>query len=315
MDIKVSVIVPMYNVEKYLCQCLDSLICQTLREIEIICVDDGSPDQCADIVEEYRLHDNRIKLIRQENMGLSAARNAGVAAAGGEYLYFIDSDDWLDADALTECYNAAHEYNSDVVFFDAVSYNEIGPVGEMITSYDRRRQMGFCAYKSIRADMMFELMLGTGGYLPAVVLNFISMSLYKECNMSFKVGLIHEDELFTPQLYAYAQKMIYIPESFYHRRVRSGSIMTTVTKQTTIRSIKYIISELLEYAHTLNKRRQELIEWRCVQLFNYLKDIEGRDFMDSELYISLKAKNDRKSLLRRLRKWYLIHIYTRYMVS
>ena len=92
---EVSVIIPIYNTEQYLAECLDSVVNQTLSDIEIICVDDGSPDRSIDILMEYAAKDDRIQIIRQENKGLPAARNAGLRVASGDYVYFVDSDDML----------------------------------------------------------------------------------------------------------------------------------------------------------------------------------------------------------------------------
>lgn len=120
----VSIIVPIYNVEQYLTECLDSLVNQTLRDIEIICVNDGSPDHSADIVRRYMHLDARITLIEQENRGLSGARNTGLRVAKGEYVYFMGSDDWLEADAMDICYNVAKKDRIDVVFFDAQVFKD-----------------------------------------------------------------------------------------------------------------------------------------------------------------------------------------------
>ena len=112
---KVSVIIPVYNVEKYLRQCLDSVVNQTLQDIEIICVNDGSTDNSAQILEEYRFKDKRIKVINKTNGGLSSARNAGLKIAQGEFIGFTDSDDYLDLNFYESLYNRAKETNSDIV--------------------------------------------------------------------------------------------------------------------------------------------------------------------------------------------------------
>ena len=104
-NVKISIIVPVFNVEKYLSECLNSLINQTLKDIEIICVDDGSTDSSPSILEEFRNKDERIKVIRQENSGVSVARNNGLAIAQGEYVGFVDSDDWVDADFFEKLYS------------------------------------------------------------------------------------------------------------------------------------------------------------------------------------------------------------------
>ena len=112
---KVSVIIPVYNVEKYLSECLDSVVNQTLKDIEIICVNDGSPDGSAEILEEYAQKDNRIKVITQENRGVSEARNSGLKIASGEYIAFLDSDDYIDLKFFEQLYKRGIESNSDVV--------------------------------------------------------------------------------------------------------------------------------------------------------------------------------------------------------
>ena len=117
MDAKkplISVIVPVYNVEKYLPKCLDSLLAQTWQELEIIVVDDGSPDNSWDIMQEYARRDSRVRPIRQKNGGLSAARNAGVEAARGEWIGFLDSDDYVAPEMYERLYRAAAEQGAQM---------------------------------------------------------------------------------------------------------------------------------------------------------------------------------------------------------
>ena len=114
--IKISVIVPVYNVEDYLKECLDSIINQTLKEIEILCIDDCGTDNSIDILREYSKKDNRIKIIsHKENKGLGPARNTGINEAKGEYISFIDSDDFISKDYYENLYNTAKKYDSDIV--------------------------------------------------------------------------------------------------------------------------------------------------------------------------------------------------------
>ncbi len=122
--IKVSVVIPIWNTEHYLEKCLESLIHQTLEEIEIICVNNGSSDSCAKILEDYRKNDDRIKIITIEHGYLSDARNLGIKEATGEYLYCIDSDDWLELTALEKWYNQAKSKNADVVLIQEKRLSE-----------------------------------------------------------------------------------------------------------------------------------------------------------------------------------------------
>lgn len=136
--LKVSVIIPVYNVEAYLRQCLDSVVNQTLREIEIICVDDGSTDKSAAILKEYAAKDGRIKVLTQSNTGAGAARNAGIARATGEWITFCDADDWIEPDAIEKMVAAAQREDADCVCCGMIRdnvdgksiprpYDEIGP--------------------------------------------------------------------------------------------------------------------------------------------------------------------------------------------
>ena len=118
---KISIIVPVYNVEKYLKECLDSLINQTLEDIEIICINDGSTDNSLAILEEYQKKDSRIKVFSQRNQGVSAARNLGIEKATGEYLTFLDSDDRLELNTCEILYKETIAKNSDFLFFGLVN--------------------------------------------------------------------------------------------------------------------------------------------------------------------------------------------------
>lgn len=113
---KVSIVAPIYNVEPYLRKCVDSILAQTLENIEVILVDDGSPDCCGKIADEYAENDRRVKVIHQENAGLGPARNTGIASARGEYIGFVDSDGWVDPQMFEELYNAVVRCNADICF-------------------------------------------------------------------------------------------------------------------------------------------------------------------------------------------------------
>ena len=122
--IKVSVVIPIYNVEKYIEGCLKSICNQTLKDIEILCINDGTPDKSMKIVEKIAKKDKRIKIINKENGGLSSARNAGIDNAKGKYIYFIDSDDQLKENALEILYNKMEEEKLETLFFDAENVYE-----------------------------------------------------------------------------------------------------------------------------------------------------------------------------------------------
>ncbi len=122
----ISVIIPIYNSEKYLKKCIESIVKQTYKDLEIILVNDGSTDSCGKICDDYAENDNRIKVIHQENRGLSAARNAGLKVASGEYITFVDSDDYIENDTYESVFTAIEQFGSDLVFFREKSVDESG---------------------------------------------------------------------------------------------------------------------------------------------------------------------------------------------
>lgn len=279
----VSIIVPIYNVEQYLAECLDSLMNQTLRDIEIICVNDGSQDNSADIVRKYMQADSRIKLIEQENCGLSGARNAGLKVAKGEYVYFMDSDDWLEHDAMDVCYQKAIRGNVDVVLFDALSFVDgVEKCSEEIQNdYNRSKLLQSYANQAMPAKQLFKQMIQTGAMRASACLNFIRRELLMKNNLDFKEGLIHEDELFTPQLYALANTMMYIPRMFFHRRVRQGSIMTSVKIEKTLDVLQYIIVELCKFAKAHSSARTVVL-LRCYDLFSHAENLK-QDYLKQQI--------------------------------
>ena len=123
-EIKVSVVIPVYNTEKYVREAVESIMNQTLRELEIIIINDGSTDNSLQVAEELAAADSRIQVYSQTNRGLSMARNAGITHAHGRYIYFMDSDDLLEKDAMELCYSKCEEKELDFVFFDAQSFFE-----------------------------------------------------------------------------------------------------------------------------------------------------------------------------------------------
>ena len=143
---KISVVVPVYKVEKYLNQCVKSILSQTFTDFELILVDDGSPDSCPDMCDAWAEKDSRVKVIHKENGGLSSARNAGVAAAQAEYIAFVDSDDWVEQDFLKTLYEAAVVYGADMVQcnYQTVSQHETVPVmspGFMLYEQDNMKNL------------------------------------------------------------------------------------------------------------------------------------------------------------------------------
>ena len=210
---KVSVIVPIYKVEAYLDKCIESIVEQTYTDLEIILVDDGSPDNCPTICDAWVAKDCRIKVIHKPNGGLSDARNAGLAVATGEYCAFVDSDDLLHPDYIGDMLEAAGRYGALLVACDLSEF----PDGEVpAMQFDKAT-----ALKSAAAALE-ELTSGVG--VRAVAWNKLYHRTLLE-NEHFPVGRHHEDEFFTYRIIHKAGSVAWVAGVRYFYRQRAGSIM------------------------------------------------------------------------------------------
>ncbi|MDR2570125.1 MAG: glycosyltransferase [Oscillospiraceae bacterium] len=226
-EIKVSIIIPVYNVEQYLRECLDSIINQTLREIEIICINDGSTDGSSDILNEYLKSDDRVRVITQENKGQSAARNTGVEIAKGKYINFIDSDDLLKTDALRELYELAESNRAEVVYFDSDVIYESEEIAEKHKNFTKTYYVrGNDYHKVTDGAALFVAMMKNEEFRCQVCMQFSKTNYLKANGIRFYEGIIHEDELFAFQCLLSANRVLHVKKPYYVRRIRANSVMT-----------------------------------------------------------------------------------------
>ncbi len=217
----VSVIIPIYKVEKYLHECIDSVIGQTYTNLEIILVDDGSPDNCGAICDEYALKDSRICVIHKKNGGLSDARNAGISAAHGKYIYFIDSDDYIKKEAIGELVDFAEQNEADIVFFDSDVVMEKKVTGISTDQYHHTVKYNFCSGTAI-----LDIGEKNNDFFYNVQFNLYKTEFLRKNDLHFKKGIYYEDLLFNPIAYTYSERVFYLKKSFYYYRVRDNSITT-----------------------------------------------------------------------------------------
>ncbi len=217
----ISVIVPVYNVEKYLSQCLDSILAQTFKDFECICVNDGSTDGSLDILQEYAKKDDRIKIIIQENKGLSAARNVGIREAIGQYISFVDSDDWVDKNYLQILYRTIENTNSEVVVCNYEKYYE---------KEDKFSSNIFPQGSKISCNDNLSLKISKGYTQPTVWTKIIKMKLLKENNIYFFEGFNCEDAPFISLVFLFSTKVAYVENILYFYRIRENSIMSNKGK-------------------------------------------------------------------------------------
>lgn len=214
----ISVIVPLYNTEAYLEKCLRSVMDQTYRDIEIICVDDCSPDNSASIVEDLAKSDARIRLIRHENnLGLGGARNTGIINAKGEYIASVDSDDYIDPEMLEALYAGTHQSHFDVV----------------VCGYERVDENGHCLSRHSRGQKQFDpIPEGTNPFLisnPAFWNKLWRKTLYTENEIFFPNHIYYQDAATTPRIYSHAKNVNFIGGGYYKYLVRGDSVTNKVS--------------------------------------------------------------------------------------
>lgn len=231
---KFSVVVPVYKVEAFLPQCIESLQQQTLHDIEIILVDDGSPDRCGEICDEYAAKDGRIRVIHKPNAGVSAARNDGIAVATGEYIIFCDSDDWMEPDAFERLYDKGVETNADIVIGDV---NRVfGDRKELAVFYAKEFASDDRIFldKLIQADFYRTYCpiparsgsaFGYGGpWNKAVKLELLEKN---DIRFDLRVKGIFDDIIYTAYILTAANRVAYIQGAVYNYRQISTSITST----------------------------------------------------------------------------------------
>lgn len=216
MDL-ISVIVPVYKVEPYLDRCVQSIVDQTYRNLEIILVDDGSPDHCPQMCDAWAQKDSRIKVIHQENGGLSAARNRGMDAATGELIGFVDSDDWVHPDFFMKLHNAIKQYDAQIASCDFLITEKQSPFFET-TNVE-------CVCHT--ATQALQMLTNNQGYRAVVWNKLYSRYIIK--GESFPVGRYHEDEFFTYQIIDKALRLAYVNAPLYYYFQRPESIMRSVS--------------------------------------------------------------------------------------
>ena len=223
---KVSIIVPVYNVEKYLDKCMSSLLGQTLSDIEIICVNDGSTDDSIDILKSYAREDNRIKVVSQENQGVSVARNNGFVVANGDYVYFMDSDDFLELDAIKILYSYAVLEDLDILYFNGVLEYYDDNLKEKYSIYGQRFSRKHVYPGVVKGKEMFIAMYPNKDYRVNLPLQLLKRSYVTRNNLKFFPGIICEDVLFTFSAILHADRVSYVDRILYHRLIRENSITT-----------------------------------------------------------------------------------------
>ena len=270
--IKVSVIIPVYNVEKYLEECLQSVCKQTLKDIEIICINDGSTDKSGQILKDFAKKDKRIVLIEQENQGVSIARNNGIKVAKGEYIGFVDSDDWIDPDFYEKLYQSAKKFDTDIALAGHKSYIDEKSGKEKIT----------VKYNKEKVITNFNRKMSSLELCGAVWNKIYKPNLILENQVWFPEGRTYEDGIWNLHVFYLAKKICTVPKCFYHYRYNLTSIVhTTESDPVKLRDAKLSAQEVWSFVRE-KKLNWKLPERRKFQIyllgFPLMKLVDGENY-------------------------------------
>lgn len=296
-DVLVSIIVPVYNVEAYIQECVCSVLEQGYRKIELILVDDGSKDNSGQICDKYAEEDERIKVIHQKNGGLSVARNTGLSQAQGKYVYFLDSDDYIEKGTIEILVDLAERTNSDVVFFDAKIKNENKSNKYNENFYTRQGEYS----NPTKGSEAFYKLNENNEFFTAVPLLFIRREVLEKDKLAFYEDILHEDELFTFNLFMCSDKVVHLPMSLYNRRVREESIMTSKVKAKNYTSLFVIFNQILNmYDREAMPEEKGIIKIQLKKIFNIMNDKYALlPFSERK-----KVKKLRKEVCEKIKKYY-----------
>ena len=259
--IKVTVVIPVYNVEAYLPACLDSVLGHSLEEIEIICIDDASPDRCGAILDEYAEKDKRVKVIHlPENHKQGYGRNRGEEAARGKYIYFLDSDDMITGTALEEMYEIAEADKLDGIIFDS----------QVLYESEELRKKHHLAYPPKRSGHYEDAVMTGSDLLDAFVAQkewnvyvqrqFWRREYLQENDIYSTEGIEHEDEIFSFKAMLLAERMRYVPKDWFIRRYREGSVMTRGYTDDDFHGYFICFREMIDFAEKYGKKSDGALE-------------------------------------------------------
>lgn len=264
-NIKITVIIPVYNVEKYLKQCLDSVYAQTFKQFEVIAVDDGSTDHSSQILEKY----DKLILVKKENGGLSSARNAGLQLAKGEYILFLDSDDYIEETTLEDIYYNAEKENADHIIINHQCFSDKSNV-VLCERFLKGKYQGIYKGKELFCRMVKE-----NEFLSGAPYHIIKRENLEKNNMRFLEGVIHEDELFGFQCYMNTDRVLVLDKPYYHYRIRENSIMRSKTIEKSFLGYLKTYDKMIDYIalYKVEKEERKWIGKHFFERFSILFDL------------------------------------------
>jgi glycosyltransferase involved in cell wall biosynthesis len=254
-----SIIVPVYNVEKFLNRCLDSIVSQDYQDYEVIIIDDGSTDGCPQICDEYAASYEKIKVIHQLNGGLSKARNVGMENANGEFIIFIDSDDWIDVCSLKSFAEILTHNNVDLLIGKAKTIDDQGNTQDKVVY---RTPQGRYAIKNY-----LDQLKDTQTYTACAPFTIYRRAFLQMNELHFTEGLIHEDEVWTPSVLLSAKSVYVSDVYFYFHYIRMGSINRSTNFDESGRNLFEVVKELQVLLKKQDNNYAQVIRDQMVVLY------------------------------------------------
>lgn len=246
---KISIIVPVYKVEKYLHKCVDSILKQTFKDFELILVDDGSPDRCGEICDEYARKDNRVRVIHKENGGVSDARNVGIDIAKGEYIGFVDSDDYIELDMYEFLYDYLIKSGSDISICGIACHIRKNGVDKLIREPSSADSRGVLTGKQAFSEVLKSKLFSVNP-----VNKLFKAELFSDDR--FPKGKISEDAFLIPKIILKAKKVVYDNEFKYYYVRRNGSITTAAFSEKDY----YVIDAYRAHLNIVKQKYPELLK-------------------------------------------------------
>lgn len=285
MEDLVSVIIPIYNVEKYLDKCIKSVIEQTYKNLEIVLIDDGSPDNCPKICDDWAKKDKRIKVIHKTNGGLSDARNIGIGNAKGKYLLFVDSDDYIENNMIYELHENAKQNNIDIVASGFIYETD----NEQTKYYDKSNYIE-------NSEQILERIFNNNDISTAIWDKLYKRDLFN--NIMFPVGKIHEDMAVLYKLIDKSNKVMHIDKAYYHYVQRDDSIIYAKFNKKKLSIIEFK-EDILKFVEKKYPKLIKDAERFFIQELNRCINLCYKNNLREE-YINLREKL--KSYMRRIIK-------------
>lgn len=296
----VTVVVPVYNVEKYLDRCIDSIVNQTYKNLEIILVDDGSPDNCPQLCDNWAEKDSRVKVIHKQNAGAGMARNTGIDNSNGSYILFVDSDDYIDLQTIEECILSITRTKSDVVMFGRYTVYSDGKTKETPVITDKY----YFSDSQVCDDILPGLFIHERGIGISSCNKMFNLKIIKDNNIKYKSerDVLSEDAIFHLELFRYVKSVSVIPKGFYYYFQNENSFSRTYKKDLQERNNKFL-KQCIQICDNY-ERNNRLRNYVCARYHIYalagMKQIVNSDLPDSskkeEVYKIFKDKTLNETL-------------------